>query len=58
MDGQHGYYDGGHSKVGVPSVDRTPDYVQLTESDAQFTYGLCKDCAQELYGQEKWYGKE
>ena len=26
-------------------------------SEAQFTHGLCQDCAQELYGQEKWFQK-
>ncbi|MBB6481599.1 hypothetical protein [Spirochaeta isovalerica] len=26
-------------------------------SETQFTHGLCEDCADELYGNEKWYKK-
>lgn len=28
-----------------------------SHSEAQFTHGLCQDCAQELYGHEKWFQK-
>jgi len=29
-----------------------------THSDALFSHGLCPNCANELYGNQKWYNKE
>ncbi len=27
-------------------------------SDAQFSHGMCQDCAEEIYGEYKWYKKQ
>ncbi|MDA3958555.1 hypothetical protein [Oceanispirochaeta sp.] len=36
---------------------RLEEYIE-ENSDANFSHGLCPDCAEELYGNQPWFDKE